>query len=78
MGQAKERGTFEQRKAEGEAKRKAERAAEEEREAQTRAERAKKLAARTPEQRAKDRIVNQILIMGMASLSRIPRWLWRI
>lgn len=78
MGQAKQRGTFEQRKAEGEAKRKAERAAAEEREAQARAERAKRLAARTPEQRAKDRMVNQILLMGVASLSRIPRGLWRI
>lgn len=78
MGQAKQRGTFEQRKAEGEAKRKAERAAAEEREAQVRAERAKRLAARTPDQRAKDRTVNQILLMGMTSLSRLPRGLWCI
>ncbi len=78
MGQAKQRGTFEQRKAEGESKRKAEREAAEEREIQAQLERAKRWAAKTPEQRHKDLMVNQVLMMGMAAISRLPRGLWRI
>lgn len=77
MGQAKQRGTFEQRQAEGMAKRKAEERRRLEAQTKRDAELAEREAIKTPEDRDRSRRAGLLLtsILGAVVASSTAKWL---